>query len=91
MKLVVFCVVATCGLTEVNGCFGSACCFHLQGSFVLTRPRPSFSADGFHISNQLLAQMLFNTLMMAASTSETSVKLYQSTCHNNPEDSHIAT
>jgi hypothetical protein len=29
--------------------------------------------------------------MKAASTSETSVKLYQTALHNNPEDSHLHT
>jgi hypothetical protein len=28
-------------------------------------------------------------MMEAASTSETSVKFYQTTRHNNPEDSHL--
>jgi hypothetical protein len=43
-----------------------------------------------HARNWFLACSLLITLMMeAASTSETSVNFYQTTWHNNPEDSHL--
>jgi hypothetical protein len=52
-----------------------------------------FDIGEFHDVSEVLAASiggLLTVLMMeAASTSETSVKFYQTTRRNNPEDSHL--
>jgi hypothetical protein len=42
-----------------------------------------------HIMKAKVKGKLLNAHLIGASTSETSVKFYQTTRHNNPEDSHL--
>jgi hypothetical protein len=58
--------------------FRGACCFHKQGSFRI------FEALRIKKGKRLIAVMI-----EAPSTSETSVNFYQTTRHNNPNDSYL--
>jgi hypothetical protein len=77
MSIAVFWVVAACSLVEVYRRFRGACCFHHQ--------------DDMNAASIIRAMSLIVLMIEAANTSETSVKIYQATRRNNPEDSHLHT
>jgi hypothetical protein len=58
----------------------------LQARFLLEHAPNLGAILSFHMINQLIA-----LVMEAARTPETSVNFYQTTRHNNPEDSHLHT
>jgi hypothetical protein len=51
----------------------------------------SFRNPPLSVSLLLTASIIRETMTEATSTSETSVYVYQTTCSNNPEDSHLHT
>jgi hypothetical protein len=64
MKMAVFWVVAPCSLVEVCRRFSGACCLHYRG-------------DGSEVLAASIIRAMIALIMQAASTSKTSVNLYQ--------------
>jgi hypothetical protein len=76
-KIAVFWVVAPFRLVQVHLRFRGAYCLHHQGDVLEVLAASTIRAIALMVE--------------AGGTSETSVNLYQSKRHNNPEDSHLHT
>jgi hypothetical protein len=81
MKMTFFWVIAPSCLTEVYRSFTGAYRFHHQGNGKL-HPEKRF------VDHEQAGAGRITSLMEAVSTSETSVKFYETTRRNIPEDVH---